>query len=348
MSPHEAISLNGPPAVLMDAPRRILVIQLKRAGDVIVTTPVLPVLRQRFPDAKIGFLVDPAFASLLDNNPNLDQLIRYNRSSVRATWAELRCGGWDWIIDFQSSPRSVLAGLASGARMRSGYQVTFWGRFFTTTVRRPGGRQSVVDGKFTLVEHLIGPVSERPPRRLFLTQHEQAWARQLLAGAKPIGIVPTHRRWTRRWTPEGFTEIAKRFLAQGEAVWLFWGPGEREYVEEIAAAAPGAKLIPPTSFRQMAALLAECKAVITNDNGPMHLAVAAGASTVTMYGPTDPIAWNPGGPRHTALRLEGLSCLGCNLNECPFAHECMRQLSPDVVWTAANRLAAGDAVVTPR
>ena len=90
-------------------------------------------------------------------------------------------------------------------------------------------------------------------------------------------------------------------------------------------------MIPETSLRQMAALLARCRMVITNDNGPMHLAVAVDTPTVTMYGPTDPAAWNPGSGRHRVLQAAGLSCLGCNLNECPFGHECMTQITPEKV-----------------
>ena len=88
-------------------------------------------------------------------------------------------------------------------------------------------------------------------------------------------------------------------------------------------------MIPATSLREMAALLAACRLVVTNDNGPMHLAVAVGTSTLTLYGPTDPLAWNPGGPRHQAVQASDVPCLGCNLNECPFGHECMTHISPE-------------------
>jgi heptosyltransferase II len=88
----------------------------------------------------------------------------------------------------------------------------------------------------------------------------------------------------------------------------------------------------------MGSLLQRCQVVITNDNGPMHLAVAVGAPTVTIYGPTDPKSWNPGGPRHLALQAAGLSCLGCNLNECPFSHECMTQVTSERVFLASQKL----------
>jgi ADP-heptose:LPS heptosyltransferase len=102
-------------------------------------------------------------------------------------------------------------------------------------------------------------------------------------------------------------------------------------VDAIARRVPGGRIIPDASLRQMAALLNQCKMVVTNDNGPMHLAVAAGTPTVTIYGPTDPASWNPGGPRHRVLQAAGLRCLGCNLNHCPFGHECMTGITPGQV-----------------
>src|SRR5690349_8492235 len=100
-------------------PHSLLVVQLKRAGDVIVTTPVLEALRQALPSTKISFLVDRAFAPLLKNNPFLDHVVVYNRQAPWRTWQALRRASYDWILDFQSSPRSIIAGLLSGARLRA-------------------------------------------------------------------------------------------------------------------------------------------------------------------------------------------------------------------------------------
>jgi len=88
----------------------------------------------------------------------------------------------------------------------------------------------------------------------------------------------------------------------------------------------------------MGALMARCQWMITNDNGPMHLATAVGTPTLTIYGPTEPLSWNPGGPKNRVLTAEGLRCLACNLNQCPFAHECMSLVTPERVLQAVNEL----------
>src|SRR5258708_1598685 len=124
-------------------PKKILIVQLKRAGDVIVTTPVIPVLRERFPGARIDFLTEKPFAALLEHNPALNQVIVYDKQDVLGTWRRVRAEKYDWVVDFQSSPRSAMVGLASGATVRAGYRVPFWGMAYSLSVPRPGGAQSV-------------------------------------------------------------------------------------------------------------------------------------------------------------------------------------------------------------
>jgi len=210
--------------------------------------------------------------------------------------------------------------------------VTFWGLFLTHAIKRPGAGVSVTEGKMGLVRSLLSNLGQAGPRQIYLTEAERNWAKsQMGDGKKAIGLIPTHRRLSRRWPASSFADLGRRLVAQGRPVWLFWGPGEEEYVSAIQRQVPESRMIPATTLRQMAALLEQCQAVVTNDNGPMHLAEAVGAPTVTIYGPTDPAAWNMGGPLHKIIQASGLGCLGCNLNDCPFGHECMTQVTPERV-----------------
>lgn len=335
----------------MDKPSRILVIQLKRAGDVIVTTPVLAALKQTFPGTVIDFLVDIPFAPLLRHHPALRQVRIYDRSAPWKTVQALRRERYDWVLDFQSSPRSILATLFIGARMRAGYRVRFWGHFLSRAMRRPGADVSATEGKMNLVRTLWPEVAKAGERMIYLTSQERDWALEVSgsrgSAKSPIGLIPTHRRSSRRWLPEHFVALGQRLRSAGHPLWLFWGPGEESYVQDIQRQIPESWMIPKTSLREMAALLERCEVVITNDNGPMHTASAVGAPTVTLYGPTDPVCWNPGGPRHRVLRASALRCLGCNLNECPFDHECMRLLTPERVAQEAASLLSVAARVLP-
>jgi len=318
---------------------KILLIQLKRVGDVIVTTPVIEAVHRRFPDAAIDFMTDKSFAPLLEHHPYLRRVQKYDRAHLWDTLRQVRNAQYDVIFDFQGSPRSAMLVLWSGARLRAGYEIGFWQLAYNKRVPRPRGAQLVTEGKFSLLEHVWGPLGERPPRMLCLTEEEKSWAdRAILVehGQKVVGLVPPDRRESRRWPDASFAEVARRQLSAGHAVWLFWGPGEESLVKSVADRAPGSVMIPKTSLRQMAALLARCKLVVTNDCGPMHLATAVGTPTVTLYGPTDPANWNPGGSKNTVLQAPDVPCLKCNLNECPINHECMTHLTPERVLSACQ------------
>jgi heptosyltransferase III len=329
----------------MDDPKRILVIQLKRAGDVIITTPVLEMLRQRFPRAQIDFLVDPHFSVVLEHNPYLNAILCFDRRRPWRTYLQVRKNRYDWVVDFQSSPRSVPLALFSGAPVKAGYKVKFWGGFFTHAMRRPG-RELMSEGKGALLRTISDFPPGHPDRRIFLTEKDREGAAALFpAGfAKPwIGFVPPHRHSSRRWPGKHFAALAVQLEKEGYPVAFFCGPGERSYVDEIRASIPRTKnvfVIEPDTLRDFAAALEHCCLVVSNDNGPMHLAIAVGKPTVVIFGPTSPTAVLPPNGRHRALRLEGLSCLECNLNVCPFNHECMELLPPARVFDACREMLA--------
>jgi lipopolysaccharide heptosyltransferase II len=318
---------------------KILLIQLKRAGDVLLTTPVPAMLKKRFPDARIDFLVEKPFAPALENHPDIFRIQIYDRSHVIDSIRRIRAEHYDYIFDFLSSPRSALLVFLSGAARTFGWRVPFWGRFYGQAVSRPKGSKPVIGGKCTLVEPLLGLVPEWTERKLYLTEDERSWAEKAMPdAASAVGIIPTHRKESRRWRQDHFARLAVLLAQQGCKVWIFWGPGEKVVAEQIKKTVSAVDLIPEASLRQMAALLERCKFVVTNDNGPMHLAVAVGTPTVTIYGPTDPVCWNPGGPQHMAAQAQDVPCLGCNLNSCPFEHECMTHLTPDMVFNLTRQL----------
>lgn len=327
----------------MNSPR-ILLIQLKRAGDVMVCTPAIEALHRHQPFAQIDFLVDKPFAPLLRHNPALRKVLVFDRAKARDTWRQVRREAYDVIVDFQSSPRSAMVCLTSGVTMTAGYRVPFWGLSYRRTVPRPGAGVSVVEGKFTILDRVFGPIARERERRIYLTPEDHRWASSVSPkdSVHPIGIIPTHRHAIRRWPAESFVAVAREWRQAGRDVWWFWGSPEEEVaVQTLAAQVPGSWVIPATSFRQMAALLARCRLVVTNDNGPMHLATAVGTPTVTIYGPTDPSNWNPGGSRHRALTAEGLRCLGCNMSACPFDHDCMKRVLPQHVLVAVRDVERG-------
>ena len=163
-----------------------------------------------------------------------------------------------------------------------------------------------------------------------------------IAKAKLIAIAPGTIWDTKQWRGEGFAEAARHFLKNGYAVTLVGAERERAVCAAVATAAPGCvNLAGKTTVSELAALLARTTLVLTNDSGPMHLAVALGRPVIAVFGPTDPIWAGPYRRDGAVLRVE-LPCSPCylrQLSRCPHDHACMKNIS------AATVIAHSDAML---
>ena len=99
-----------------------------------------------------------------------------------------------------------------------------------------------------------------------------------------------------------------------------------------------ATLLPPTTLKELAAILGRSSLVVTNDSGPMHIAAAMGAPVVAIFGPTNPRLQGPHQTVSAVVRNETLDCLGCNLTTCPIGNPCMHGLAPEAVVAACERV----------
>lgn len=202
----------------------------------------------------------------------------------------------------------------------------------------------------TYLDLVAGEVPpERPVPRLRVPRAlRERWWEAAGAGEAPrVGLCPGSNASSRRWDPERFAELARGLRRRGAEVHVFGGPGEREIT---AAAAGGAARDwgGRTDLALLAAGLADCDVVVSNDSGPLHLAAAVGTPTVSLWGAGDPGSTGVTGPEHVMLREAELPCVPCVKNECPRAdqpgyrlvdgeRECLRLLTVDAVQTAALR-----------
>ncbi len=318
---------------------RILILQLRRIGDVIVTTPVIDALRRAFPDGRIEFLAEAAAAPVLERYPGLDETLIFDKGRFWHWLGEIRRRRYDWVLDFMNNPRTAQLTWASGAPVRAGFDAPFWGLAYTHRVERPARPLYAVLNKFLLLTRLGIPPPRQALPRLSLDENDFDGARSWWAEngldrfAERVAVMPMHRRAIRRWPLDKFSETIGRLLAApSRAVLLCGGPEERDELALLARRFPERVfVIPSGGLRQAASLLARCHAAVTNDSGLMHLAVAVGTPTVTVYGPTLPESWNPRRPPHRYVQTAGLTCLGCNRDRCPYGHECLAWVSPERV-----------------
>jgi len=325
------------------APNRVLVIQLRRLGDVLLTSSLLDDLHTAFPSAQLDFLVGAAAAPVLDHHPLIHERIIYDRSRTIGMWREIRSRHYDWIVDVQSSPRTAQLVRLSGARVRVGWRVDGWGWVYTHRLTRKRAPEWVVRERERLLE-LVGvpPLTALP--RLTLTESErragQDEARALgLATSPYVGLLLSAGEPSREWRVDGFAELAERLHADGVVPLVFLGTDDQERAAQFRRRTSAGVFTPEAlPLRRFLGLLAGCRAFVSGDTGPAHMATALGVPRVTLYGPSPPATWNPGLPTTPPVFAPNVPCLGCCLNVCPIGHDCMRDLSAERVHAAVRAL----------
>lgn len=337
----------------MTPPRRALIIMLRRVGDVLLTTPAARALRKLWPAAQLDFLVEPPCHEMLHGNPDVSRVLLYGTAPANYLYwlARVNRSRYDFVVDFMGNPRTAALTFASRAPVRAGpAQVSHtWAYTHLMTQSADTARYSALE-KILMLGTLGLPVDASdfmpglagdPESEDFAA--EAARRMRLPRGGLIVGLVPASRRETRRWPAARYAELGRLLRDRhGARVVVFWGPGEEALAEEVRSGiGENAHVSPKTStLGQAAALLGRCHLVVTNCNGPRHIATARGIPTVTVHGSSDPLAWNPpDSPCHAVVRSDELHCIGCRLNDCPTQIECLRDLP------AARVLAACESVL---
>lgn len=328
----------------MSAPSRILIIQLRRIGDVLLATPIIRELRRAFPLAHISFLVEAPFEPLVRRNPYIDEVVVTNRrQSLRkdvAMIARLRQSHFDLSIDLLGKPRTVLWSWLIGAYRRIGFASRECGFLFTDSVS-PGSPDAYsVLHKAALLEPLgIDVVDLRPEFRIGVNARsavvDQLRAWHLGSSARLVAVAPGSRREEKRWPGDRFAAIADRLVERHGVVPVFvCGPGEESQVEVTRASMHSPSCFasderPPLD--QVQALLERCCLFVGNDTGLRHMAVAAGVPSVAVFGQPRSCNWTPPDDlRHRSVESDPGCKLACTFPDC--GRECLLDVSVDDVW----------------
>ena len=333
-------------------PKRILVCQQRQLGDVLLTTPVFRLLKQRFPQAEIHLFTEVKCEPLLRNNPYIDKFHLIEKKgffSQIAFYRKVAAHGFDLVINLQNLPRCRMMTLFSHAPVRLSMKTGTWRDWiYTHTVEEKPGYAS--ESKVSLLAPLGIQWNGEAPEIHFL-EEEREEARTVLRdcgmadGQKLIVIDSTHRRASKRWFAERYADVI-RLLSEHDAnlsFLLLRGPGEDADIAALRALclerniAPEKLLVPETvpGIRISAACLAEASLLIGNCSSPRHMAAALGVPSVVIPGASG-TAWRFPSPLHKELRPE-LPCQPCNKGECEDP-QCLLRISADMVFREALTL----------
>ena len=298
-------------------PRRVLVVRVDhRVGEALLTTPVLETLKRLTPAPEVDVLVHPKIARVLQGHPAIDRLIcvdprRLGLAPFDGRIAELRRQRYELVVNCASwtapsvSP-SLLARWCGPDAVVVGPKL--WPLTWLQTISvepRPDTRSEVVQ-RVHLLSPLPGfsPVHRLSFRSPSVGEGVAALLREL--EASPFAVVnPGGRLDARRVPAEVFAAGARSLSASGVRPVITWGPGEEPLAKEVAAAAPGSALAPPTTIDELAALMARARLTLCNNTGPMHLSVAVGAPTLALFVAMEVERWGHGYAPHRMLDLTG-------------------------------------------
>ena len=296
--------------------KKILIVQLRQLGDILLTTPSIRELKKQWPDASIDFLAHPMGRLILEGNPHLDHILTYDENAKLLDQLRflkhLRDKRYDIVLDFMYNPRSAFLSFATRAPRRLAFPSR---RDFYFTEQIPASKrvEYIVREKFRYLKFLgLNPSNltlELPWNESHVKPTTDFFLRnpQFASAKVRVAISPTHRRAERQWPVERYANIADRLVSEFNAsvVWI-WGPGEEEFVKNALVLCKQPMLLAPrTSFRELAAFLANCDLFIGNSNGPSHVAVANSQSSLQIHGTTYAAAWCPQNRLHRALQSGG-------------------------------------------
>lgn len=286
---------------------RIALIRLRSLGDSLLTTPALAALKRWRGDLRLGFVVEPVWAPVLEGNPDIDTIIPLP-ASLTGRWrgvAALRRFGAELAVNLHGGSTATLLTLASGARWQVGFAGQPYARLHRVAVPsappppdRP--RWHTVEHVASLFHHIGMPAASLGPLRIFPSAESRAAILQRLAacGVRPpfAYINATPRSPDMQWPAEYYREALSWLGREHGLAAVFARASGSPGVEErlVAALPPGrAALLVGTDVRDLIALEAESALVLGSDGGPIHIAAALAKPVVVLFGPSDAVVWHP-------------------------------------------------------
>ncbi len=351
---------------VQEDPSRILIILPNWVGDLVLATPALRALRERFPAARLTGVAKEHIAEVLSGGDWLDDLVFWpaggsrpmRRQGFLGLAGDLRDERFDVALLLTNSFRSALLARLAGIPRRIGYDREGRGLLLTDKLL-----PHKFDGKYVptpmiryynAIARYLGcrDVPERP--ELFTTPEQDAIAAAAVeaagAGAgQPLVVINPGASFgpAKCWLPERFAEVGDRLIRECRAaVFIACGPKEVDVARQVAGRMSEKVTVlddPVMRLGPLKALVRRANLLITNDTGPRHFANAFGTPVVTVFGPTDPEWTRTDAPNERSLMVP-VDCGPCMKRVCPLDHRCMIRISGDKVFEVARSLLEGRSV----
>ncbi len=348
-------------------PKRILVLRMDLIGDLVLSLPVVRLLKRTYPDAEIDLLAIPSSSKVVMSDPDLAQVIAYDPNIWRRPKALLKMQNWREVrvlrgrlqarhYDLAVSvfgPWAAILAVLSGAQRRVGFGRESYPGFMTDSVPgahwQPSDHLHEVDYCLKLSQAAGAAITsnDRIPQLYVDPQAREEIDELLLQEGirldKPIIAchVSSNNGQSKRWPIPYWAKLIDQLISnEGMTVVLTGAPNDLPLIETILRCAheQPVNMAGKTSLTQLAALLQRANLLITGDSGPMHIAAAVGTPLIAIHGPTDPVKSGPVSPHATVLR-SNIWCSPCYTAkgkpaDCRFfTTQCMKDITVEQVLT---------------
>jgi heptosyltransferase-2 len=331
--------------------KRLVILSPNWLGDAVMALPAIADVRRLAPEVSITVAARSAIAPLFALVPGVDETVVLSAPKLlrdvtgwRRLGSELAGRDFDTALLFPNSMQSALRVSRAGIPERWGYRTDWRGRLLTRAVTPIGGLHQVSWYQH-LVKTLGFPNGPSDPS-VSVPQASHRAASDLLmqdgwdGGAPLVALAPgAAYGGAKRWPPEYFGELAHGLSTFDVRCVLVGSAADASAAAAVVRASGGARLhnlVGRTDLPLLAGVLTNCRTLVTNDSGAMHLAAAAGVSVTAVFGPTDDTATHPLGDAHAVL-THPVWCRPCMLRECPLDHACMRGVGVPAVLASARR-----------
>jgi len=336
---------------------KILIVRTDRIGDVVLSTPVIESIRAAYPQAWLAFMIRPYAADILADNPCLNEVIIYDKHHKHKSWyasfkfaQELKCMHFDVAIILHPSNRVHIITYLAGIPQRIGYDKNF-GFLLTEKIKdeKFRGLKHEVEYNFDLLK-ILGINSESKKTHIEVSKRDTDVVKNLLLNKgieendKFIVMHPAASCSSKIWLKENFIKVAKQLLKDIKTkIVLICSDEHLNICQEIYKELPSQAviIINDLELKQLAALFKKAELLISNDSGPVHIAVAVGCPVVDIFGRSQPglspKRWGPLDEKSIVLHKPE-NCHPCLAHNCKRNYKCLKNIEVKDVVNAAEKL----------
>lgn len=352
---------------------KFLIINPFGIGDVLFTTPVIRAIKEGIPNSFIGYWCNERVKSIIKDDPNINKIFPISRGDIKkisdiskwqgiikslGLYRQLRKEKFDVALDFSLDHRYGLISKAAGVKRRIGFNYKNRGIFLNHKINLSGYQaKHAVEYYLELLKFLnikakdknlylcVNGKSRIKAKAIF--KHAGITDSDLVIGVAPgAGGSWGKDAGLKHWPALRFAQVTQRLSAElGARIIVLGDETERPLADVIVNSSKNkpVDLAGKTSLEEFAAIIENLNILVTNDGGPLHMAVALGVKTVSIFGPVDDKVYGPYPPseKHIVIKKD-LPCRPCYYNfkmpVCEQNRGCLKAISADEVFGAVKKL----------